>query len=135
MGFSKTLILYFSTLAVFFAIDLIWLLLMNSRFYKIQLAGLMSNKVNWLPAVLFYLLFVVGVLLLVVLPAVDCDSWIRVMLLGGLLGMIAYSTYDLSNLATIKNWPVVVTLVDIVWGTILSAIVATISFYIAKALS
>jgi uncharacterized membrane protein len=135
MGFSKTLILYFSTLAVFFAIDLIWLLLMNSRFYKIQLAGLMSNKVNWLPAVLFYLLFVVGVLLLVVLPAVDRDSWIRAMLLGGLLGMIAYSTYDLSNLATIKNWPVVVTLVDIVWGTILSAIVATISFYIAKALS
>jgi len=135
MGFSKTLILYFSTLLVFFVIDLIWLLLMNSRFYKIQLAGLMSNKVNWLPAILFYLLFIVGVLLLVVLPAVDRDSWIRAMLLGGLLGMIAYSTYDLSNLATIKNWPVVVTIVDIVWGTVLSAIVATISFYIARALS
>jgi uncharacterized membrane protein len=135
MGFGKTLVLYFATLAVFFVIDLIWLLLMNSRFYKIQLAGLMSNKVNWLPAILFYLFFVVGVLLLVVLPAVDRDSWIRAMLLGGLLGMIAYSTYDLSNLATIKNWPTVVTIVDIVWGTVLSAIVATISFYIARALS
>jgi uncharacterized membrane protein len=135
MGFGKTLVLYFATLAVFFVIDLIWLGLMNSRFYKPQLARLMSDKVNWLPAVLFYLLFIVGVLLLVVLPAVDRDSWIRAMLLGGLLGMVAYATYDLSNLATIKNWPVVVTIVDIVWGTTLSAILALISYFIAKALS
>jgi uncharacterized membrane protein len=135
MGFFKTLILYFSTLAICFGIDLIWLGLMNSRFYKPQLAGLMSDKVNWLPAILFYLLFVIGLLLLVVLPAVDRGSWIRAMLLGGLLGMVAYATYDLSNLATIKNWPVVVTIVDIVWGTALSAILATISYFIAKALS
>jgi uncharacterized membrane protein len=135
MGFGKTLVLYFATLAVFFVIDLIWLGLMNSRFYKPQLARLMSDKVNWLPAVLFYLLFIVGVLLLVVLPAVDRDSWIRAMLLGGLLGMVAYATYDLSNLATIKNWPVVVTIVDIVWGTTLSAILASVSYFIAKALS
>jgi len=135
MGFGKTLVLYFATLAVFFVIDLIWLRLMNSRFYKPQLAELMSDKVNWLPAVLFYLLFTVGVLLLVVLPAVDRDSWIRAMLLGGLLGMVAYATYDLSNLATIKNWPFVVTVVDILWGTVLSAIVAITSYVIARALS
>jgi uncharacterized membrane protein len=135
MGLLKTLILYLSTAAVFFAIDLIWLGLMNSRFYKIQLAEFMSDKVNWLPAILFYLLFIVGLLLLVVLPAVEHDSWIRALLLGGLLGMVAYATYDLTNLASIKNWPIVVTMVDIVWGTILAATVATISYFIAKALS
>jgi uncharacterized membrane protein len=135
MGLLKTLILYLSTAAVFFAIDLIWLGLMNSRFYKVQLAELMSDKVNWLPAILFYLLFIVGLLLLVVLPAVEHDSWIRALLLGGLLGMVAYATYDLTNLASIKNWPIVVTMVDIVWGTILAATVATISYFIAKALS
>ena len=135
MGLLKTLILYLSTAVVFFAIDLIWLGLMNSRFYKVQLAELMSDKVNWLPAILFYLLFIVGLLLLVVLPAVEHDSWIRALLLGGLLGMVAYATYDLTNLASIKNWPIVVTMVDIVWGTILAATVATISYFIAKALS
>jgi uncharacterized membrane protein len=135
MGFIERFVLYFSTLAVCFGIDLIWLGLMNSRFYKPQLAGLMSNKVNWLPAILFYVVFVIGLLLLVVLPAVDHGSWIRAMLLGGLFGMVAYATYDLSNLATIKNWPVVVTIVDIVWGTTLSAILALISYFIAKALS
>jgi uncharacterized membrane protein len=135
MGLLKTLIVYFSTALVFFAIDLIWLGLMNSRFYKVQLAGFMSDKVNWLPAILFYLLFIVGLLLLVVLPAVEHDSWIRALLLGGLLGMVAYATYDLTNLASIKNWPIVVTMVDIVWGTILAATVATISYFIAKALS
>ena len=135
MGPIKTLILYFSTAVVFFAIDLIWLCLMNSRFYKVQLAEFMSDKVNWLPAILFYLLFIVGLLLLVVLPAVEHDSWIRALLLGGLLGMVAYATYDLTNLASIKNWPIVVTILDIAWGTILAATVATISYFIAKALS
>ena len=135
MGLLKTLILYFSTAVVFFAIDLIWLGLMNSRFYKPQLVGLMSDKVTWLPAILFYLLFVVGVVLLVVLPAIEHGSWLSAMLLGGLLGMIAYGTYDLTNLASIKNWPIMVTIVDIVWGTILAATVATISYFIAKALS
>jgi uncharacterized membrane protein len=135
MVFCKTLALYISTLAVFLGIDLMWLILMNSRFYRPQLAGLMSDKVNWLPAILFYLLFIIGLLLLVVLPAVDRGSWIRAMLLGGLFGMVAYATYDLSNLATIKNWPVVVTIVDIIWGTALSAILASISYFIARALS
>jgi len=135
MGLLKTLIVYLSTVVVFFAIDLIWLGLMNSRFYKTQLAGFMSDKVNWLPAILFYLLFIAGLLLLVVLPAVEHGSWIRALLLGGLLGMVAYATYDLSNLATLKSWPLIVSIVDILWGTTLSAIVASISYFIAKALS
>ena len=135
MEFYQLLILYFSTLAVFFIIDLVWLGLMNSRFYKPQLAGLMSDRVNWLPGMLFYVLFIVGLLLLVVIPAFNNESWVSAMLLGGLLGMIAYGTYDLTNLASIKNWPIAVTIVDIVWGTTLAATVATISYFIAGAIS
>jgi uncharacterized membrane protein len=135
MEFFQVVILYFITLAIGFVIDLVWLGLMNSRFYKPQLAGLMSDRVNWLPAILFYLLFVVGVVFLVVLPAIEHGSWLSAMLLGGLLGMIAYGTYDLTNLASIKNWPIAVTIVDIVWGTTLAATVATISYFIAGAIS
>ena len=135
MGLFKTLILYFSTLAVCFGIDLIWLSLMNSRFYKPHLAALMSDQVNWLPAFLFYVIFIVGMLVLVVFPAVDKGSWVRALLTGGLLGMVAYATYDLSNLATLNNWPAILTVVDIAWGTALSAGVASASYFIARALS
>jgi uncharacterized membrane protein len=135
MGFIKTLILYFSTLIVCFGIDLIWLGLMNSRFYKPNLAGLMSDKVNWAPAFLFYVIFIVGMLVLVVMPSVDKGSWVRATFTGGLLGMVAYATYDLSNLATLNNWPAILTAVDIAWGTALSAMVATVSYFIARALS
>jgi uncharacterized membrane protein len=134
MGIAKTLILYFSTLAVGFIIDIVWLVIMNPRFYKPQLADLMAAKVNWLPAILFYLLFIIGLILLVVMPAWEKGSWLNAMLMGGLLGMVAYATYDLTNLATIKDWPIIVTIVDIVWGTLLSATLATIGFFIAKAL-
>jgi uncharacterized membrane protein len=135
MGLFKTLVLYFSTLALGFAIDLVWLGLMNSRFYKPQLAGLMSEKVNWVPAFLFYVLFIVGMIVLVVIPAVDKGSWLRAMLTGGLLGMVAYATYDLTNLATLNNWPAILTVVDIAWGTVFSAAVASVSYFIARALS
>jgi uncharacterized membrane protein len=135
MEFFQVVILYFITLAIGFVIDLAWLGLMNSRFYKPQLAGLMSDKVNWLPGILFYVLFVFGLLALVVIPAFNNESWLSAMLLGGLLGMIAYGTYDLTNLASIKNWPIAVTIVDIVWGTTLAATVATISYFIAGAIS
>jgi len=135
MEFFQVVILYFITLAIGFVIDLVWLGVMNSRFYKPQLAGLMSDKVNWLPGILFYVLFIVGLLALVVIPAFNNESWLSAMLMGGLLGMIAYGTYDLTNLASIKNWPVPVTVVDIIWGTVFSAIVATIGYFIAKALT
>ncbi len=135
MGLFKTLVLYFSTLAVCFGIDLVWLGLMNSRFYKPHLAGLMSVKVNWLPAILFYVIFIVWMLVLVVSPAVDKGSWVRAMLTGGLLGMVAYATYDFSNLATLKNWPAIFTVVDTAWGTALSAAVASASYLIVRALS
>ena len=95
----------------------------------------MAEKVKWIPTILFYLIFVVGILVLVVLPAVDHGTWVSALLSGGLLGMISYGTYDLTNLASIKNWPLEVSIVDIIWGTVLSAVVSTASFFIALALT
>jgi uncharacterized membrane protein len=134
MEIGKIFILYIATFGVFFFIDLIWLVLMNSRFYKKELSGLIAEKVKWFPAILFYLLFIVAVLVLVVLPAIDNGSWVTTLLYGGLLGMVCYGTYDFTNLASIRNWPLKVTIVDILWGTVLSATVATISFFIATAI-
>jgi uncharacterized membrane protein len=134
MSVARGLILYGATLGVFFGIDLIWLAIMNKRFYAVQLNGLMSDKVQWVPAIIFYLLFIAALIILVVLPGAEAGSWLKACALGGLLGMVAYATYDLTNLSTIKNWPLAVTVVDIIWGTTISAIVATVSYFIAGAL-
>jgi uncharacterized membrane protein len=134
VGFGKTLVLYLATFGVFFIIDLFWLGIMNKRFYKKELSALMAEKVKWVPAIIFYLLFIFAALVLVVLPALDKGSWLNALLYGGLLGMISYGTYDFTNLASIRDWPLKVTFVDIIWGTVLSASVSTIGYLIAKAL-
>ena len=134
METGKIVILYFSALGVFFLIDLVWLILMNSRFYKKELSGLMAGNVKWVPAILFYVLFIFAGIILVVLPAVDAGSWTAALLKGGLLGMVCYGTYDFTNLATIRNWPLKVTIVDIIWGTALSASISTAGYFIATAI-
>ena len=134
MSFYKALIAYFSTGVIFLIIDFAWLAVMNPRFYKPQLAAFMADKVNWLPAIIFYLLITLGLVVLAVVPAVERASWLRAIIWGGLLGMVAYGTYDLTNLATFKNWPLPVTIVDIIWGTFLSAATAAASYFIVKQL-
>jgi uncharacterized membrane protein len=134
MGLAKYLVLYAGTLVVFLGIDMLWLVLMSKRFYNVQLGSLMAEKVQWLPAILFYLLFVAVLIILVVLPAVETGSWLKALGTGALLGMVAYATYDLTNLSTLRDWPLAVTVVDIVWGTSLAALVATASYFIAGAL-
>lgn len=121
---------YLITLPVFLAIDFTWLTIIAKNFYSQQLGYIMKTNVNFVAAGLFYLLFVVGLVIFSILPALEKNSWIQAIFLGSLLGFISYSTYDLTNLATIKNWPLIVTVVDMVWGTILGAIVSLISYYI-----
>ena len=135
MGFGKSVLLYLATFGVFFVIDLVWLMLMNSRFYKKALSGLMAEKVKWLPAILFYLLFVFAVQVLIVMPAVGNDTWFTVLWRGGLMGMVCYGTYNFTNLASIRDWPLKVSVVDIIWGTCLTAAVATVGFFIASAIA
>jgi uncharacterized membrane protein len=124
--------LYFATLVVFFAFDMVWLGLVASSFYKKHLGYLMAPTVNWLAAIIFYLLFILGILVFVVLPGVKENSLLNTILRAALFGLITYATYDLTNLATIRQWPMAVTLVDLAWGTVLSSIVSIAGFYVAK---
>jgi uncharacterized membrane protein len=126
--------LYFITLPVFFAIDMIWLGLVAKNFYSQHLGFLMRPDVNWSAAIIFYLLFIAGLVLFVISPAVEGQSWVRALVYGALFGLVTYSTYDLTNLATVKNWPMIVTIVDLIWGTVLSASVSVVSWFIATKL-
>ena len=122
--------LYFIALTVFLAIDLLWIGVVAKSFYAAQIGFLMRTDVNWVAAIVFYLLFIVGLVLFVIAPAVEKSSWTHAILFGALFGLIAYSTYDLTNLATIKNWPLLITIVDLIWGTVLAAAVSTITYFI-----
>lgn len=123
--------LYAIALPVFFIIDMVWLGLVAKNFYSKQIGFLTKTDINWFAAILFYLLFIVGIVVFVVTPALEKKSWINALIFGALFGLITYSTYDLTNLATIKNWPLIVTVVDLIWGTVLAGSVSVISFFVA----
>jgi len=128
----KEIYLYFATIPVFLGIDMIWLSLIAPKLYKNQIGHLMAESPNWAAAMIFYLIYIIGIIVFAVLPAHSKDSVMLAIILGGLFGMIAYSTYDLTNFAVLKNWPIFITIIDIAWGTFLTAAVSAISFYIAK---
>ena len=123
--------LYMLTVPVFFIIDMLWLGVVAKNFYQTQLAAFLG-PVNWTAALIFYLIFIAGIIIFAVVPAVQAESLMRAVVLGALFGFFAYATYDLTNLATLKDWPLMVTLVDMVWGAVLSGSVATASFFIAR---
>ncbi len=124
--------LYAIALPIFFAIDMAWLGLVAKNFYRSQVGFLMRSDINWLAAIIFYLLFIVGLVIFVITPAVEKNSWVYAVLFGALFGLISYATYDLTNLATIKDWPLLVTIVDLAWGAVLAALVSTATFFIAS---
>ena len=124
--------LFLIALPVFLVIDMVWLVLVAKNFYQKQIGFLMKPDVNWFAAIIFYLLFIVGLVTFVIAPAVDKHSWVHAFLFGALFGLITYATYDLTNLATIKDWPLLVTVVDLIWGTILAASVSVIAYIIAN---
>ena len=119
----------------FFAIDLIWLGVVAQNFYQNQIGFLLSPKVNWTAAIFFYLLYIAGLVFFVIRPALIQDQWQAAFFMGAFFGFITYATYDLTNLATLKDWPLLVTLVDLAWGTILGASVSNITYIIVKTLN
>ena len=125
---------FFIALPVFFAIDILWLVFIAKKFYQDQIGFLMKPDINWPAAIIFYLLFIAGLVLFVISSAVEKHSWTHALLFGGLFGLITYATYDLTNLATLKDWPVIVTIVDLTWGTVLAASVSVITYFIAEKL-
>lgn len=126
--------LYAIALPVFFIIDFIWLALVARKFYLEQLGSLMKTNINWPAALIFYALFILGLIIFTISPAIEKKSLMHAALLGGLFGFFAYATYDLTNLATLKNWPFTLTIVDMIWGTVLAASVSAITFFIASKL-
>jgi uncharacterized membrane protein len=132
MNISFYLKLYALTVPVFFIIDLVWLGVVARGFYQKNLKFILSPNVNWTAAIIFYLMYIAGILIFAVVPGVAKDSLRHAALWGALFGFFTYATYDLTNLALLKDWPLNIVIVDILWGMVLCTIVATLSFYIAK---
>ncbi len=123
--------LYLIALTVFLGIDMIWLTLIAKNFYAKQIGYLMAKNPNIYAALIFYLIFIAGLVFFVVSPAVDKKMWTQALLTGAFFGLVTYSTYDLTNLATVKDWPLIITIVDLIWGMVLSAAVSVITYFIA----
>ena len=123
--------LYIIALPVFLVIDMIWLIFVAKNFYAQQIGFLMKTEINWPAAIIFYLLFIVGLIVFVIAPALEKNSWSHALMYGALFGLVAYATYDLTNLATMKNWPVIITIVDLAWGLTVAASVSIVTYLIA----
>ena len=128
--FLQGLITYALTLVVFLLVDLVWLTKIAPQFYRKEIGHLMAEKPNGIAAIVFYLLFVVGMVVFVGYPTYESGQWWQALLYGGAFGMFTYATYDLTNLATLKKWPVKLTLIDIAWGTFISGTTSVIVFFL-----
>lgn len=131
----KLLISYCVTALVFWTLDFIWLGFIVKDFYQREIGSLLLAAPRKDAAIGFYLLYVIGIAVFAVHPALDADRWQKALGCGCLLGLIAYATYDLSNLATLKNWSAPLALVDIAWGTIATGAAATAGFWLTKLIS
>lgn len=112
---------------IFVVIDSLWIGIVANKFYKKQMGSLLLDKPKFVPAVIFYVISVAAMVVLVIDPALQADSVAKGFALGAVFGLASYATYDLTNAATIKGWPKAVTVVDIMWGTVLTALVCGIS--------
>ncbi len=122
---------YFAvTFVVFMGIDLIWLGFVAKNIYSKYLGYLMAPNVNWLAALIFYVIFIVGVLYFVIAPSLVDRDFTQLVIRAMLFGFMTYATYDLTNLATVRDWPITITIIDLIWGTTLSTSVSVISYLI-----
>jgi len=128
----KIIKLYLVALIAFFLIDMIWLGLIASQLYRRYLGHLMAPQVNWSAAIIFYLLFIGGIVYFAAIPALQQNSFKQAVIRGAIFGLITYATYDLTNLATLKDWPPAITFIDLAWGTFLSTAVTAVSFAAGK---
>lgn len=122
------LLSYLASLITFVIIDGIWLTFIAKDFYQKHIGHLLSPQVHFGPAIAFYLLFLLGILVFCVAPAIEKNSLFSALLLGAFFGLITYATYDLTNWATLKDWPVIVVLVDMIWGSFLASLVSVAGF-------
>ena len=126
----RYLVAYIATVVVFLGLDAIWLSRVALGMYRRELGSLLLDKPNLPIAGVFYLLFAVGVVVLAVIPALNAGNWFTALWMGALLGLVAYGTYDVTNLSTLKDWSVTVTLADLAWGTVLTGVSATAGYLV-----
>ncbi len=126
---------YGITLVVFLAIDAVWLLLIAKNLYSKYLGYIMAKSPNLVAAFIFYLIFVAGMLYFVIDPAIEKERWQHALFAGMFFGFVTYATYDLTNLATLKDWPILITLIDLAWGSFVTASTCVISYFVLKSLS
>lgn len=131
MTWFQYVLVYAISVPVFFAIDMVWLTTVASSFYRSQIGHLLG-PVNWPVAIAFYLVFLVGLCIFAIVPALQAHDIRTALMYGALFGFFTYATYDMTNWSTLKDWPAFVSIVDITWGTVLSASVATATYWIAS---
>jgi uncharacterized membrane protein len=130
MQISKIIITYAVSVPVFFVIDMIWLGVIARGFYRKALENFLTPNINWAAAIIFYFLFLAGILVFALLPGMEKKSLAYTVGMAALFGFIAYATYDLTNLATLRDWPVAMSIVDMIWGAFLSASTAGVTYMI-----
>jgi uncharacterized membrane protein len=124
--------LYLVALPVFLVIDLVWLGIVARPFYQKHMGHLMRPDVNWTAAIVFYLIFVAGIVVFVAWPAVERQSLTTAVSLGLLFGLVTYAAYDLTNLATLHTFPITVAVVDLIWGMVLCSTVGSVTYLVAN---
>ena len=115
---------------IFFLVDMVWLTLIAKKLYAKELKDFLSPNVNWLAALIFYLVFIFGMTFFVITPAIADESLIYAIFGGAFFGFVCYATYDLTNLATMKNWPIKITVIDLIWGSFVSSITCLLTYIV-----
>jgi uncharacterized membrane protein len=129
------IVAYAVTAIVFISMDFAWLSFAMDKLYRPRLGSLLLSKPNLSIGALFYLLYIIGIVLLSVMPAVKQHSWLSALWSGALLGFVAYGTYDVTNLATLKNWSATVSAIDMIWGGIVTGVAALAAYFVVSLLS
>ena len=124
--------LYVASLLIFSGLDFFWLGFIAKNLYRSQIGFLMADDVRWVPAVCFYFIYLFGLTLFATLPALKSGNWLMTLFYGGAFGLVCYATYDLTNLATIRNWPGKIVVYDLVWGTFISGATTFLTCMIAN---
>jgi uncharacterized membrane protein len=130
---TRFAVAYAATAIVFCGLDFLWLGFVAKAYYQSQVGALLLDKPNFPIAALFYALYIVGVLIFAVLPALDAGAWGKALLQGTLFGFFAYATYDLTNLATLKGWSAGMAMLDLAWGAVVTGLSATAGYFVTKA--
>ena len=130
---TRPVLAYVATLVVFVGVDMVWLTILARDFYRDQMGALLAAKPLLLPALAFYLLFALGLVIFGVSPALREASWRTALIQSALFGFFAYATYDLTNLAVVRDWPLALTFVDLAWGTVLAGISGLAGYLAASA--